>query len=67
MEKKGRIFAIVINPDEYQALKKAAKARLFETVDSIQKRNKERVERDVMKDITAVVEDVRSKRYGHSR
>ena len=29
VEKKGRIFAIVINPEEYQALKKTAKSHFF--------------------------------------
>ena len=63
VEKKGRIFAIVINPEEYQALKKAAKSRFFELVDDIQGSNKDKVSKEVMKDITSAVEQVRGKRY----
>lgn len=67
VEKKGRIFAIVINPDEYQTLKKAAKARFFELVDDIQKANKGTNADKVMKDITSTVEQVRSMRYAQAR
>lgn len=63
VEKKGRIFAIVVNPEEYQALKKAAKVRFFELVDDTQKINKEKNANRVMKDIASVATSIRSTRY----
>lgn len=66
VEKKGRIFAIVINPEEYQTLKKATKTRFFELVDNVQKSNKTKTAPEVMKDITSAVEQVRGKRYANS-
>jgi PHD/YefM family antitoxin component YafN of YafNO toxin-antitoxin module len=40
VEKKGRIFAVVMNPDEYQAVKKSAKKSFFDLAAGLQKRNK---------------------------
>ena len=63
VEKKGRIFAIVINPDEYQTfqnLKKAAKTKLFGLIDDLQKPNQRKKLKDVIKDVTAEVEAIRS-------
>lgn len=59
VEKKGRVFAVVVNPDEYETLKKAAKMRFFGIVDDIQKQNKDKNIGTVMKDVTAAVEQVR--------
>jgi prevent-host-death family protein len=61
--KKGRIFAIVVNPDEYQALRKAAKASFFKMVDDMQKKNKGKDADRVVRDVTKEVEKVRSRRY----
>ena len=40
VEKKGRVFAIVVNPDECESLKKAAKNKLFALINETQKNNK---------------------------
>jgi len=66
VERKGRIFAIVINPDEYQNLKRAAMARFFEIVDDIQKSNKGKNAAKALKDVTLEVEQIRNKRYAES-
>mgnify|MGYP001602541521 CR=1 FL=1 len=58
VEKKGRVFAVVVNPDEYETLKKVAKMRFFGMVDDIQKQNKDKNIGAVMKDVTTVVERV---------
>ena len=63
VEKKGRVFAIVINPDEYEALKKSAKAKLFTLINETQKSNKAKDFKQSLKDITTQVEAVRAKRY----
>jgi len=66
VERKGRPFAVVINPDEYekyQDYKKAAKKRFFEIVDEIQAANKGKSFNKVYKDVTKIVEEVRQERY----
>lgn len=63
VEKKGRIFAMVINPEEYQNLKQAAKGRFLKAVNEVQKINKNKDADKTLKEITAAVEQVRSQRY----
>lgn len=63
VEKKGRIFAIVINPQEYENLKKAAKARFFEIVNNLQRTNRGEKLNKVLRDVTPTVEQVRQSRY----
>ena len=66
VEKQGRPFAVVINPNEYESyqnFKKAAKKRIFEIVDEIQAANKGKKYEDVLKDVTQEVEEVRKERY----
>lgn len=67
VEKKGRVFAVVIHPDEYANLKKMAKQRFFEIVNDIQKANTDADPDEVMKDATAAVEEVRGQQYEQSR
>ena len=66
VEKKGRVFAVVVNPDEYETLKKVAKMRFFGMVDDIQKQNKDKNIGAVMKDVTTVVERVRQEVRGEN-
>lgn len=40
VQKKGKTYAVMINPIQYEAFKKAARERFFSIVDEIQKRNK---------------------------
>ena len=66
VEKQGRPYAVVINPDEYenyQAFKKIAKKRFFELTDEIQAKNKGVDPDQVLKDVTKEVEKVRQKLY----
>ena len=51
--KKGRVFAVVVNPDEYETLKKSGENEIFGMVDDIQKQNKDKNIGAVMKDVTA--------------
>lgn len=70
VEKKGRPFAVVINPDEYESyqnFKKAAKKRFFELVDEIQVANKGKSFNKVYKDVTKIVEEVRKERYAKGK
>lgn len=63
IEKKGRVFAVVVNPDDYTSFKNAAKRDFFRTVRNIQNRNKNKNILKQMKDIAIVAEDVRAKNY----
>lgn len=66
VEKKGRPFAVVINPDEYgnyMRYKEAAKKHFFELVDEIQAANKGKSFDKVYTDVTEIVEEVRKERY----
>lgn len=63
VEKKGRPFAVVINPQEYARYRKAAKERFFETVDMIQADSNDKNPDDVLQDVTSIVETVRQDHY----
>lgn len=67
VEKKGKPFAVVINPDEYARYRQAAKERFFETVNRIQANNRDKNSEDVLKNVTAIVETVRQERYDRSK
>lgn len=64
VEKKGRPFAVVINPDEYKRLQKMAKEQFFKVAEKIQARNDQFSEGEVLGDVTKVVKEVRSVEYG---
>lgn len=70
VEKKGRPFAVVINPSEYenyQTLKQAAKKRFLEIVEEIRAANKGKKFDDVYKDVTEIVKQVRKERYAEGK
>jgi prevent-host-death family protein len=63
IEKKGKPYAVIISPEQYEKFQEAAKERLFAIVDDIQSRNTQYSEEEVMKDVTDVVEQVRQEMY----
>lgn len=63
IEKKGKPYAVIISPEEYQRYKEIAKKAFFATVKDIQARNANVSEDEVMKDVTEVVEEVRQEMY----
>ncbi len=63
IEKKGKPYAVIISPEQYEAYQKAAKEKLFAVVDKIQARNTQYSEEEVMKDVTEAVEEVRQEMY----
>lgn len=66
VERKGRPFAVVINPNEYenyQNYKKAARKRILEIIKEIRQANKGKSFDKVYKDVTEIVEEVRKERY----
>lgn len=70
VEKKGRPFAIVINPDEYkknEKYKEAARKRILEIIEEIQAANKGADYEEVLKDVTEAVNEVRKQRYARRK
>lgn len=66
VEKQGRPFAVVIDPEafkQYEEFKTAAKQRFFEIVAEIQAANKNTNFEKVFQDVTKEVEAVRKNRY----
>ena len=70
VERGGRPFAVVINPDEfdkYEKYKEAARKRIGEIIEEIQVANKGANYDEVLKDVTEAVEEVRRKRYARGK
>lgn len=67
VEKQGRPFAVVINPEQYKRFRQLAKERFFEIVDEIQAKNKNADPKKVLKDVTKIVEEVRQELYEKGR
>ena len=65
VEKKGRPFAVVINPEEYLRYQKIARTQFVKTAKSVQKRNNRFSEAEVLRDITQEVEDIRRTQHGN--
>lgn len=66
VERGGRPFAVVINPDEfdkYEKYKEAARKRILEIIEEIQAANKGANYGEVLKDVTGAVQEIRRKRY----
>lgn len=62
IEKKGRPFAVVISPEQYESIKKEQE-RAWATVDRVRQRNADKDPDEVLKDVTAEVESVRQEMY----
>ncbi|MBI4492305.1 MAG: type II toxin-antitoxin system Phd/YefM family antitoxin [Chloroflexi bacterium] len=62
IEKKGRPFAVVISPEDYERLQKE-REEAFALIDQIRERNADQAPEAVEADVTAVVEAVRQERY----
>lgn len=64
VEKKGRAFAVVIHPQEYERYQKIAKEQFFNVAQQIQAKNSKFSEKEVLADVTRAVEEVRKAEYG---
>ncbi|HEY4033349.1 MAG TPA: type II toxin-antitoxin system Phd/YefM family antitoxin [Ktedonobacteraceae bacterium] len=62
IEKKGKSVAVVISPEQYEAIQKEEE-RLWRVVDQIRDHNIDNDPNEVLRDVTAVVEEVRKTRY----
>jgi prevent-host-death family protein len=63
VEKKGKPYAVIMSPDEYERYKDIAKKALGSTIDAIQAKNPDANAEEVMEDVTKAVESVRQERY----
>lgn len=66
IEKKGRPFAVVINPEQYAAVERQIE-NAWATVDHVRERNADKDPKEVLRNVTAVVEEVRQERYERSK
>jgi prevent-host-death family protein len=67
VEKKGKPYAVIMSPKEYERYKAIAKKTFLSTVARIQAKNAHVSEEEVLKDVTEVVEEVRQERYERGR
>jgi prevent-host-death family protein len=67
VEKKGKPFAVIISPEQYEAYQEAAKERLFMVIDEIQASNANVSGKDVFENVTEEVEKVRQQMYEKGR
>jgi prevent-host-death family protein len=63
VEKKGRPFAVMISPEDFERFQQLAKEQLFDTVREIHKANKDADPDEVLADVTQAVEAVRQEEY----
>lgn len=59
IEKKGKPFAVVISPGQFEGLERWIE-RAWETVDRISARNADKDPDEVLRDVTRLVEEVRA-------
>ena len=63
VEKKGRPFAVMISPEDFERFQAIAREQFFETVREIQQANKDADPEQVLADVTEAVEAVRQEEY----
>ena len=63
VEKKGRPFAVMISPEDYERYQELARERLFETIREVRRANEGVNPDQVLADVTEAVEAVRQERY----
>lgn len=63
VEKKGKPFAVMISPEDYERYQELARERLFETIQEVRKANQGVDPDQVLADVTEVVEAVRQEEY----
>ena len=67
IEKKGKLYAVLISPEAYQRYQEAAKKGVLSIVKTIHAKNAQLDPNLAEKDIASVVEDVRQTRYESSK
>jgi len=65
VERKGRPFAVVISPEQYEILQRY-RNQAWTIVDRVRERNADKDEEEVLQDVTEEVEAVRQEAYGQA-
>ncbi len=63
VEKKGKSYAVIIGPTQYEAFQRAAKEKLFTMLNRFQHRNTQYTKDKIMKNVTELVEELRQDMY----
>jgi prevent-host-death family protein len=63
IEKKGKPFAVIVSPEQYEAFQKEARKRFGAIIRSIQSRNTMFSDEEILKDVAEEIEAVRKNRY----
>ena len=66
VERKGRPFAVMISPEQYETMRKEIE-RAWTTLDRVQAVNADKDPDAVLRDVTAAVEAVREENYGQRK
>lgn len=66
IEKNGKPFAVVISPEQYEQLQAEEDAD-WAILDRLAERNADKDPDEVLRDVTAVVEEVRQERYAKNK
>ncbi len=66
VERKGKPFAVVISPEQFEGLKREQEMA-WVAIEQIQQRNQDKNSSKVLADLTEVVEQVRQERYDKSQ
>lgn len=67
IEKKGKPYAVIISPAQYEAMQKAAREQFGVIKQKIQTRNAKFTAEEIMHDVTEEVEAVRHENYGRAK
>ncbi len=63
IEKKGRPVAVVINPQDFEVLRKQKQDEAWAAVEEVRQRNADKDPDEVLRDVTAETEAVRQEMY----
>src|SRR5215212_3354821 len=67
VERKGKPYAVLISPEQWEQLRREQAERGWAAVDAIHQRNADADPDEVYSDVTAVVEAVRQERHERER
>ena len=67
VERKGKPYAVLISPEQWEQIRQGQIERGWATVDAIRERHRDVDPDEVYRDVSAVVEQVRQERYDSER
>jgi prevent-host-death family protein len=67
LERKGKPMAVVVSPEVYEELETERLARAKRAIEQIGEQNRDEDPDEVLREVTAVVEEVRRERYARKQ